>query len=73
MNEKEGSCLCIDIASRGVASVDSGILPEVVIGNRGEMDDKEVKVTAESHESHSDGESAVPDWTEAEEKALVRK
>lgn len=36
------------------------------------MADKEVKILAESQDSHSDGESAQ-DWTEAEEKALVRK
>ena len=36
-------------------------------------DDREVKVVGENHDSNSDGESAVRDWTDAEEKALVRK
>jgi hypothetical protein len=36
------------------------------------MVEKDVKVLAESHDGHSDADSSQ-DWTEAEEKALVRK
>ena len=31
------------------------------------------KNLAESHDSHSDGDNVEFDWTDAEEKALVRK
>ncbi len=34
--------------------------------------EEHIKAKSESHDSHSDGEVG-PDWSEAEEKALVRK
>jgi hypothetical protein len=36
------------------------------------IDDKDPKLVTESRTSQSD-DDALPDWTEAEEKALVRK